>query len=172
MENGFDTKEQSEAFDEGIKEFDEISSIASDISKQIVTQLTDKIIKDNNGEAFNLTTSILGASKSLAGLASYLYDSEEEFIRDLQLAREAATDIIIPTLLQQVPCGECEECRNGHPENCINPNAREYLTTSRFLPLLCATIIEYDYFNKIVYTHVSSVESGEQEEDVSTIENT
>ena len=171
MAEKFETPEQAEAFDEGIKEFDNVSSAASDISKQIVTQLTDKIIKENNGETFNLTTSILAASKSLAGLASYLYDSEEEFIRDLQLAREAATDIIIPALLQQVPCGECEECRNGNPDGCINPNAREYLTTSRFLPILCAMIIEYDYFNKIVYTHISAASEQEDQDVVVATEN-
>ena len=148
--------EDSEAFQKGIKYFDNMSAEAADISKNLVSMLTEKVIKESESDAFNLTTVILAVSKALAGLASYLYDSEEEFLKDLQLARVVTTDDIIPTLLNETPCGECEQCKNGHPEACINKQVRENLTTSRFLPILCSMIIEYDFFNKIVYSHLEA----------------
>lgn len=153
------TIEDSDAFKAGVKYFDDMSSEAAELSKGIVSRLTEKIIKESNGEAFNLSTAILAAAKSLAGLSAYLYDSEEEFLKDLQKARMVATDDIIPALLKEGPCMECDECRSGHPEKCTNKQVRQELTTSRFLPILCSMIIEYDFFNKTIFTHIEAAVS-------------
>jgi hypothetical protein len=155
------TIEDSQAFKDGVKYFDDMSAEAAEMSKKLVSQLTETVIKESDGKSFNLTTAILAAAKSLACLASYLYNSEEEFLRDLQKAREVTTDDVIPALLKESPCGECEKCRSGHPEECTNKKVRADLTTSRFLPILCSMIVEYDFFNKVVFTHIEAASKNE-----------
>ena len=41
----------------------------------------------------------------------------------------------------------------------MHPDVRGDYTTSRFLPILCNMLIEYDLFNKIVYMHTVGKEN-------------
>ena len=106
-------------------------------------------------------------AKSLSHLASYLYDTEEEFLTDVKKARTSVVSDVIPALLDPQPCGLCEQCKNGNEMECINPKVRGDHTTSRFLPILCNMVIEYDLFNKILHMHTV----GKQEQDVALEKN-
>lgn len=139
---------------EGMDEFAELEKTANDVAEEISSKLVETIVKD--GSKYNITAAILTVAKCMSHLSSYLYDTEEEFLSDVKKAREAVPSVIIPSLLDPQPCGVCEECKNGNPTECLNPNIRGDRTTSRFLPILCNMIIEYDLFNKICYMHAKS----------------
>lgn len=152
-------------FNQGINEYKIIEQKANDVAEEISSTLVESIVKDN--EKFNLSTAILAVAKCFAHLSSYMYDSEDEFLTDIRKARTAVVSDIIPALLNPQPCGLCEECKNGNPHECLHPDVRGDYTTSRFLPLLCNMLIEYDLFNKIVYMHTAGKENDvEKENDV------
>jgi hypothetical protein len=105
----------------------------------------------------------MATSKMLSYLSSYLYDNEEEFLNDVKRARASVVSDVIPALLHPEPCGECEECKNGNFEECINVKTTPEYTTSRFLPLLCNMLIEYDIFNKVLW--INTVATEEEDKD-------
>ena len=142
---------KDEDFNKGIEEYRVIEKKANDVAEEISSTLVESIVKDS--EKFNISTAILAVAKCFAHLTSYLYDTEEEFLTDVRKARTAVVSDIIPALLNPQPCGLCEECKNGNPQECMNPDVRGDYTTSRFLPILCNMLIEYDLFNKVVYMH-------------------
>ena len=148
---------KDEDFNKGINEYKIIEKKANDVAEEISSTLVESIVKDN--EKFNLSTAILAIAKCFSHLTSYMYDTEEEFLEDVRKARASVVSDIIPALLNPEPCGLCEECKNGNPHECLNPNVRGDYTTSRFLPILCNMIIEYDLFNKIVYMHTIGKEN-------------
>ena len=97
-------------------------------------------------------------------LASYLYDSEEEFLTDVKKARTSVVTDIIPALLDQQSCGECQNCKNGNEAECINPTVRGDYTQSRFLPILCNMLVEYDLFNKVIHMYTTRNENLSSDE--------
>lgn len=158
----------------GYEEYNDIEKEADDMAKQITKDLLEAIIKkDNNDKKLNLSTIIMAASKTLSYLSGYMYDDEKEFLDDVQLARQAVVADVIPALLHVHPCGECENCKNGEPEECINPKLTPEYTTSRILPIIANMLIEYDIFNKVLWINTSGKEAVEKlekgEKDVSSI---
>ena len=153
--------ENDESIQAGMKEYNAIDQKANEVAEEICKAVVEAIIKDN--EKFSITTAILAISKCLGCLASYLYNSEEEFLIDVKKARQAIVSDVIPALLDPEPCGVCDNCKDGNPEDCINPNIRGDYTTSRFLPLLSQMLIEYDLFNKILYMNIKDREDVEQQ---------
>lgn len=154
--------------EEGMKEFAELEKTANEVAEDISSKLIESIVKEN--DKYNITSAILTVAKCMSHLTSYLYDTEEEFLSDVKKAREAVASTVIPALLDPRPCGQCDECKNGNPEGCLKPNIRGDRTTSRFLPLLCNMLIEYDLFNKICYMHANSdpeVKDAEQHDEAS-----
>lgn len=148
---------KDENLNQGISEYKIIEKKANDVAEEISSTLVESIVKDN--EKFNLSTAILAVAKCFAHLSSYMYDTEDEFLTDVRKARSAVVSDVIPALLNPQPCGLCEECKNGNPQECIHPDVRGDYTTSRFLPILCNMLIEYDLFNKIVYMHTAGKEN-------------
>ena len=139
---------------QGISEYKIIEQKANDVAEEISSTLVESIVKNN--DKFNLSMAILAVAKCFGHLASYMYDTEEEFLTDVRKSREAVVSDIIPALLNPQPC---EECKNGNPQECLNPNVRGDYTTSRFIPLLCNMLIEYDLFNKVVYMYTAGKEN-------------
>lgn len=165
---------------EGMKKYNEIDKKALQVSQEISKALIDNIVKDDaekpdEYKQFNLTSAILAVSKSLIQLASMMYDSEEEFLLSTKHARELVVDKVIPSLLDPQPCGICDNCKNGKPEECINPELQSDDTQTRFLPILCGMLIEYDLFNKVLYMHTAGKNIGEElntaEADTASVEN-
>ena len=148
---------KDEDLNQGINEYKIIEKKANDVAEEISSTLIESIVKDN--DKFNISTAILAVAKCFSHLASYLYDTEDEFLTDVRKARTAIVSDIIPALLNPQPCGLCEECKNGNSQECLNPSVRGDYTTSRFLPILCNMLIEYDLFNKIVYMHTVGKEN-------------
>ena len=92
-----------------------------------------------------------------------MYDTEEEFLMDIKKARTSTVSDVIPALLDPQPCGNCLACKDGNPLECETPQVRGDYTTSRFLPLLCNMVIEYDLFNKILHMYTIGKESTNDE---------
>lgn len=157
-------------FQSGLDEYKSIEQTANSVAEEISSTLVDSIVKEQG--KFNITTAILAVAKSLSHLASYLYDTEEEFLIDVKKARTSTVSDVIPALLDPQPCGNCESCKNGNPMECINPVVRGDHTTSRFLPVLCNMIIEYDLFNKVMYMHTADKENKESTIDEASEEKT
>ena len=145
-------------FQAGLEEYQIIETKANNVAEEISSTLIEAIVKES--DTFNISTAIMAVAKTLSHLASYLYDTEEEFLTDVKKARESVVSDIIPTLLNPQPCEKCEECRNGNSMDCINPEVRGDYTTSRFLPILCNMLVEYDLFNKILYMHTVGKENS------------
>lgn len=141
------------AYERGIEEFNVIEKRSTEFCDQVVKEGADKILKDDT-KKFNLSTALLGTSKALAGLASFLYDNETEFLQDVKKARECVVTDIIPALLDAKPCGVCPTCKDGDTEHCVKPVLRNDMVTTRFIAVLANTMIEYDLFNKVIYTHL------------------
>lgn len=147
----------------GYEEYNDIEKEADDMAKQITKDLLEAIIKkDNNDKKLNLSTVIMAAAKTLSYLSGYMYDEEKEFLDDVQLARQAVVSDIIPALLHVKPCGECENCKNGEPEECLNPKLTPEYTTSRILPIIANMLIEYDIFNKVLWINTTGKDAVEQ----------
>lgn len=152
--------ERDENMQKGLEEYKNMEKKANEVAEEISSTLIESIVKDS--EKFNITTAIMAVAKSLSHLTSYLYETEETFLLDVKKARTSVVSDIIPALLDPQPCGMCEECKNGNELECVNPQVRGDYTTSRFLPILCNMIIEYDLFNKIL--HMYTV--GKDENDI------
>lgn len=150
--------ERDENIQAGMDEYKKMELKANSVAEEISSTLIESIVKEEG--KFNISTAILAVAKSLSHLSSYLYDTEEEFLMDVKKARTATVSDIIPALLDPQPCGECESCKNGKPMECINPQVRGDYTTSRFLPVLCNMIIEYDLFNKILHMYTVGKETN------------
>ena len=137
----------------GIKAYNTIDDKALAVAQEITKAMVENIVKEES--EFNITTALLAVSKSLIQLASFMYDTEEEFLITTKKARESVVSEIIPLLLAPEPCEVCEQCKNGHPEECLTPKLRHEYTQSRFLPILCGSLIEYDLFNKVLHMHTA-----------------
>lgn len=149
--------QRDENMQAGLDEYKRMEQKANSVAEDISSTLIESIVKQEG--KFNITTAILAVAKSLSHLTSYLYDTEEEFLADVKKARGSVVSDIIPALLDPQPCGNCMSCKDGKPMECENPDVRGDYTTSRFLPLLCNMLIEYDLFNKILHMHTA----GKQE---------
>ena len=143
--------EKDTNFQEGLEEYKQMENKANSVAQEISSSIVESIVKEQ--DKFNISTALLSVAKSLTHLASYLYDSEEEFLTDVKKARTSVVTDIIPALLDPQPCGECQNCKNGNEAECINPTVRGDYTQSRFLPILCNMLVEYDLFNKVIHMY-------------------
>ena len=151
--------EKDDKYREGLDAFKELDTKAYSVAETISESLIKSIVEKE--EKFNISTALLSVAKALTHLSSYLYDDEETFLKDVQKARSTVVEDIIPALLNPEPCGECENCKNGHPMECINPKVRADYTETRFLPILCNMLLEYDMFNKILHMYAFRKENEE-----------
>ena len=150
--------ERDENVQAGLEEYKKMEQKANSVAEEISSTLIESIVKEEG--KFNITTAILAVAKSLSHLASYLYDTEEEFLLDVKKARTSTVSDVIPALLDPQPCGNCMSCKDGKPMECITPQVRGDYTTSRFLPVLCNMVIEYDLFNKILHMYTVGAEDN------------
>ena len=111
--------EKDENFQKGYEEYCRIEQKANAVAEQLSETLVENILKEENNAKFNLSTAIMAVAKTLTHLASYMYDTEDEFLEDVKKGRTSVISDIIPALLNPEPCGLCEECRNGNQEFCI-----------------------------------------------------
>lgn len=154
---------KDEKMQAGLEEYAKMEKQANDVAEEISSTLIESIVKEQG--KFNISVAILAVAKSLSHLASYLYDTEEEFLTDVKKARTATVSDVIPALLDPQPCGNCQSCKDGNPMECINPTVRGDHTTSRFLPILCNMVVEYDLFNKVL--HMYTVGRDQHDEAIS-----
>jgi len=135
---------------------------ADEQSQKFSMDMADKIVEmlhlqDTNQtieEArYNLLIAKLSAAKLLATLSSFSYE-EKDFVDAIDNARKCVQEELVPMLLQSEPCGECENCKNGRPDECIRPHIRHSHSESRFLPILAESLIEYDAWNEILYNSI------------------
>lgn len=160
--------EKDENVQEGMSQYKAMEQKANSVAEEISSTLIESIVKEEG--KFNITTAILAVAKSLSHLSSYMYETEEEFLADVKKARTSAVSDIIPALLNPQPCGNCEACKNGKPMDCESPTVRGDYTTSRFLPILCNMIVEYDLFNKVLHMYTVGKENNNDEASVNNKE--
>ena len=138
--------------------------VVKTVNKAPQTQVkaAEEVVKktDDGSKANSLTlsTAILACAKAMVNLASYAYDTEEEFKEDIVKARKAVVDTVVPALLDPQPCGQCEECKNGNPMGCINPDLNTEMLQTRVIPILANSLVEYDTWNKIMYLYTEGRE--------------
>lgn len=152
-------------YQKGLEVFKEMSNKANAVSEEIATKLVESIVKKE--DKFNITTAILSVAKTMTHLSSYLYDTEDEFLADVKKARASIVSDIIPALLNPQPCGKCEKCKNGRPFECENPQVRGEYTATRFLPIVCTMLVEYDLYSKVLHMYTTGAE--EKTEDLSDV---
>lgn len=148
---------------EGLEQYNALDEKANAVAQEITKAMVENIVKEENN--FNLSTAMLGVSKSLIQLASFLYDSEEEFLVAMKRARNLVVSDVVPMLVDAHPCGSCENCKNGKTDECLNVQINTENTQSRFLPLLCGMLIEYDLFNKVLHMYTAGKDAKKQEEE-------
>ena len=151
---------EDEHFKEGATEYERIMEQSMNISEEITSALIKEIVKKTDtGEKANtltLTTAIMATAKTLINLSSYVYETEDELKDIIIKARETVVNTVIPALLNPQPCGECPECKNGQP--CSNPKMDTEMLQTRTLPILCASLLEYDLWNKTMYMYTEGRE--------------
>ena len=89
--------EKDTNFQEGLEEYKQMENKANSVAQEISSSIVESIVKEQ--DKFNISTALLAVAKSLTHLASYLYDSEEEFLTDVKKARTSVVTDIIPALL-------------------------------------------------------------------------
>lgn len=147
-----------EDFQKAVKRYEEAENLSSkkagDITLQLVKDMDLQNPQQTLEEArFNLIVAKMTAAKILASLSSFSYD-EKTFMESLKMARECVQTELVPMLMDKEPCGECENCKNGKKNECLNPVVRTSHCESRFLPLLSDALIEYDAWSEILYNHI------------------
>lgn len=147
---------------EALSQYNSIDEQANAVAQEITKAMVENIVKEESN--FNLSSALLGVSKSLVQLSSFLYDTEEEFLVAMKRARELVVSDLVPMLVDAHPCGECENCKNGNQDECLHIKINTENTQSRFLPLLCGMLIEYDLFNKVVHMYTVGKEANQKEE--------
>lgn len=154
--------EEDKNYQEGNNEYQRIMELATLTSEEITASLIQEVVKKTDdgskANALTLSTAILACAKAMVNLASYAYDTEDEFKEDIIKARKAVVDTIIPAVLDPQPCGECEECKNGNPMSCINPDMNTELLQTRVIPILANSLVEYDTWNKVMYLYTEGRE--------------
>lgn len=161
--NVMEALEKDPKYQQGLATYKQTEEKAVTVSQEIATKLVDAIVKKE--DKFNITTALLSVSKALTHLTSYLYDTEDEFLADVNKARTTVVTDVIPALLNPQPCGKCKACKDGRLHECENPDVRGEYTATRFLPIVCNMLIEYDLFNKILHMYTAG---SEETKDVST----
>ena len=146
---------------EGLEQYNAIDEKANAVAQEITKAMVENIVKEESD--FNLSTAILGVSKSLVQLSSFLYDSEEEFLVAMRRARDLVVSDVVPMLVNAHPCGSCENCKNGNEAECLHIQINTENTQSRFLPMLCGMLIEYDLFNKVLHMYTAGKEANKEE---------
>lgn len=136
---------------EGFDVFQKLDAKASAVADEITNSLVTSIMTEGND--FSISTATLAVAKTLSMISSFLYDTEDEFLADILKARTCVVTDLIPALLDPQPCGLCESCKDGNPEACTNPEVRGDYTLTKFLPIICNMLIEYDLFNKVLFMH-------------------
>lgn len=150
-------------FQAALKKFEEMDVKSQEYAEKLSNDIVD-LLGLNKQELTideardNLLVARMTAAKVLATLSSFNYE-EEEFINAITKARKCVTDELVPMLANAQPCGQCENCKNGHPDQCLNPQVRLDYTESRFLPLLSESLIEYDAWNEILYRAIPADET-------------
>ena len=158
-----DAIENDKAIKEGYEEYEKLDKLSLEIAQEMSATLLDKIVKESgNNPLMSLSTMIVATAKTLTHLAGYYYDNEKEFLDDVQRSREAVVADIVPALLHPEPCGECANCKDGRPDECLNVKVTPEYTTSRILPIIANMLIEYDAFNKTLWMHTSEAEAEMQ----------
>lgn len=158
--------ERDPKYQEGLRVYQDSEKKAVAVSQEIATKLIDAIVKKE--DKFNITTALLAVSKALTHLTSYLYDTEDEFLSDVQKARTAVVTDVIPALLNPQPCGKCKACKDGRFHECENPDVRGDYTSTRFLPIICNMLIEYDLFNKILHMYTAGNDEAQENSEKSS----
>ena len=151
--------------DESFKKALEVFESAQDKSQKLVEKLMDVIMKelpditDHNASIQDsrvaYMTAKLAAAKALISLASFSYQ-QDDFIKALDNAHNCVYNELIPMLMDKEPCGQCEECKNGNKSQCLQPKVREEYCESRFLPMLCGSLIEYDAWSEVLFNNIPS----------------
>lgn len=147
-------------FQNALSKYEEAEKRSQEYSAKIAKDIVDILHLDDSKQTieearFNLVIARMTAAKLLATLSSFSY-IEQDFMDALISARKLVQDELVPMLMQKEPCGECEACKNGHPDRCIRPHVREKYCESRFLPLLSDALIEYDAWSEILYNNIPS----------------
>jgi hypothetical protein len=154
--------EEDKNYQEGNNEYQRIMELATATSEEITASLIQEVVKKTDdgskANALTLSTAILACAKAMVNLASYAYDTEEQFKDDIIKARKAIVDTVIPAVLDPQPCGQCEECQNGNPMGCINPDLNTELLQTRVIPILANSLVEYDTWNKVMYLYTEGRE--------------
>ena len=150
--------ENDKAFQDALKKFNEINEKSQDYVDKLSETIAQIMGLDNENTTLeqardNLVIAKFTAAKLLASITSFSY-TEKDFREAIIKARTCITDEIVPTLIQQESCGQCENCKNGHSDACIRPHIREEYTESRFLPLIAEALIEYDIWNEVLYKSI------------------
>lgn len=149
---------QDKDFQNALSKYEEAEKLSQEHSANIAKDIIDILHLEDQKQTieesrFNLIVAKMTAAKLLATLSSFSY-IEKDFMDSLMNARKLVQDELIPMLMQKEPCGECEACKNGHPDRCIRPKVREAYCESRFLPLLSDALIEYDAWSEILYNNI------------------
>lgn len=152
--------EEDEHFQKALAQFKEADNKSTEYSQSMAEQIVKMLDLGNQKltieqARLNHLTAKLAAAKLLATLSSFNYD-ETDFNRMIHKANDVVVNELMPMLLDRQPCGECDECKNGHPEKCLNPIIRNELVESRFLPLLAESMIRYDAWSEILYRNIPS----------------
>jgi hypothetical protein len=147
----------------GYDEYEKLDKLAEEKATEISEKIVKDILETDDKEKYNMTIAMLSISKTMVHLASYFYEKQEDFLDDIKKARGSIPADIIPALLKPTPCGECEKCRDGFPDECIAPIVRADMTTSRIIPMISSMLVEYDLFNKILWANTVGKEELEKE---------
>lgn len=145
-------------FKKSLNKFQEIDDKSQQFSIDISNKIVEMLDLTNENltreEArFNFLTAKLAAAKLLATIASFNYE-EDDFLEGMERARKMIPEEVVPMLMNVQPCGQCDNCKNGKKNECLNPKVREEACESRFLPLLSEALIEYDIWNEVLYNSI------------------
>lgn len=150
--------DEDEKMKDGQREYEKMITTAQELSEEITSGLLQEVVKDKR---ITLQVAVMACARAMVNCAMYYYDDEDSFMADLKLARKEVVDKVVPAMLDPKPCGVCEACRKGKP--CINPELNTSCLTTKCVPLVAESLVDYDTWNKVLYMSVYGPEPKEED---------
>jgi hypothetical protein len=144
--------DEDKALQEGNELHERMVEQAAVLSDEITSALVKKIVDSSETDnPLKKEVAILAIARTLTTLASYSFETEDEFMTSLRSAYNKMEQNVLRAILNPRPCAECAECSQYLQECSEKDGLDTKMTTNANLCLMSYELINYDLWNKVLY---------------------
>lgn len=144
--------DEDKALKEGNEIHERMVEQAAVLSDEITSALVKKIVDSSETDnPLKKEVAILAIARTLTTLASYSFETEDDFMASLRSAYNKMEQNVLRAILNPRPCSECTECSQYLQECSEKDELDTKMTTNANLCLMSYELINYDLWNKVLY---------------------